>query len=123
MRSYLEQKCRDRVLKFRSRLSPERLLKIIQKFKSDVEGAEETKVGYHARVIKYLEKKVEGKQNPEEESSQSLGAEPEKVLAGTKRLHPVSFNAVKNELMTNPVENAFMRRPNSPKGFRIYSDK
>lgn len=65
-----------------------------------------------------MEKKVEGKENPEEAEQ-----EPEPVLAGTKRLRPYAFNAVKREIISNSVDNAFNRRPNSPKSFHIFSDK
>jgi len=34
-RKYLEQKCLDRVLKFRTQLDPARLLKILKEFKVD----------------------------------------------------------------------------------------
>lgn len=47
----------DRVLKFRTRLSPERLLEILRKMKGSISeeepvaATEETKVSYHSRVF------------------------------------------------------------------------
>ena len=45
------------------------------------------------------------------------------ALAGSKRLRLEAFNAVKKENIANNVENAFFKRPYSPKNYRIYSDK
>jgi len=47
----------------------------------------------------------------------------EAELAGQKRLRCEAFNAVKPGEIVNSVEVAFMKRPCSPKNYRIFSDK